>query len=375
MTTAADTLPRVLMVDSERSWRGGEAQVRLLIGGLLEAGCRVGLAAAANSEIARRTRGLAVTHHPVSIRGGIDVAAARHLHGILRTGDYEIVHAHSSHAHGAAALGCVGLRRPPLRVVSRRVDFAVGRHALDRLKYRRGADAYLAISSRVRDVLVEAGVPPACIRLVPSGIDLGRLDRRGDAAALRRELGIPPGTPVIGNVAALAPHKAQWDLLRATRLVRERLGDVRVLVVGEGAMRPRLETLARELGVDDVVRFTGFRDDVVEVMALFDCFVMSSVLEGLGTAIMDAQAMGLPVVATDTGGIPDVVEDGVTGLLVPPGAPDALAAALVRMLTDEALRRRCVEQARGRSTGYDYHRMVYKTLSAYREFLAGRRGG
>jgi glycosyltransferase involved in cell wall biosynthesis len=119
------------------------------------------------------------------------------------------------------------------------------------------------------------------------------------------------------------------------------------------------------------VTFTGFRDDALEFLRVFDCFVMSSRLEGLGTSIMDAQAAGVPVVATRTGGIPDIVAHGRTGLLVPPGDSAALAAAMERMLDDEAIRNKCVTAAVEESRGYDYRQMVYKTVAAYRDLLGG----
>jgi glycosyltransferase involved in cell wall biosynthesis len=105
-------------------------------------------------------------------------------------------------------------------------------------------------------------------------------------------------------------------------------------------------------------------------MSTFTCFVLSSYLEGLGTSVMDAQAMGIPVVATRTGGVPDIVEDGVSGLLVPPRDPAALAAAIIRMLGDAELRQDVVNEALARSRGYDYRHTVYKTLAAYRELGA-----
>jgi glycosyltransferase involved in cell wall biosynthesis len=262
----------------------------------------------------------------------------------------------------------LGARRP-LQVVSRRVDFAVGGNALSRMKYRRGADVYLAISSGVRDALVAGGIPSSRIRLVPSGIDLGKFDGVGDNAYLDAEFAITPGTKVVGNIAALAPHKSQSDLLRAARIVCDRRRDVRFFIVGEGKQESELKSLASALDLGDRVVFTGFRRDVLELLSRFDLFVMSSYLEGLGTSIIDAQAAGIPVVATSTGGIIDIVHEGETGLLVPPRDPVALATAMMRMLDDKALRDKCVTAAREQSKGYDYRSTVYKTIAAYNELL------
>lgn len=362
---------RVLMVDSERTWRGGEAQLRLLMLGLREAGCHVALAAPADSAIAQRTRAESgFVFHPLKISGGVDVGAARRLRRLVV--DYDVVHAHASHAHGVMALATIGLKARPRRVVSRRVDFAVGRTPASAWKYRHGADLFLAISTGVRRALRNGGVPDNRIRLVPSGIDFAKFEGVGGGAHTRATLGLDARTRIVGNVAALAPHKSQADLLRAVAGVCRAHADVHVLIVGEGALRGRLERLRDDLGLAERVTFTGFREDVLDILAGFDVFVMSSYLEGMGTSILDAQALGVPVVATNTGGIPDVVEDGASGLLVPPRDPQALEAAIMRMLADAELRQRCVAEAKRRVSGYDYRRTVYKTLDAYRELCENK---
>lgn len=353
---------RVLMVDSERSWRGGQGQVRLLMSGLLEHGVAVTLASPEDGELARRSASLAIALRPVA-PGPAGVPSLRRA---MASGEFDIVHSHAARAHGAVAFARVGLSRRPCHVVSRRVDFAVARNPVSAWKYRRGADAYIAISEGVRRVLREGGIPDARVRVVMSGIDLAKFDGLRPRDAVRAELGLGPNTLAVGNVAALAPHKAQNDLLRAAASVLAARDDVRFFVVGEGALRPELEALAAGLGIADRVVFTGFRQDALDLLRAFDLFVMSSYLEGLGTSIMDAQALGVPVVATRTGGIPELVEDGVTGLLAAPRNPEALAGAILRMLGDGRLRSACADTARVQSSRYDYRTMVYKTLDAYR---------
>jgi glycosyltransferase involved in cell wall biosynthesis len=363
---------RVLMVDSERTWRGGEAQLRLLVEGLLEDGVAVELAAPPGSEIYKRTRKLDVRFHPVSIAGGMDVVSAWRLRGVIRRGGFDVVHSHASHAHSVAFLACAAIAadRRPRQVVSRRVDFAVATNRLSGVKYRHGADLYLAISNGVRDVLIECGIPAEKIRLVPSGIDLDKFLRVRGNDYVKSEFGIEDDTQVVGNIAALAPHKSQADLIQAAKIVAAEFPNAKFLIVGEGELRARLESLVGELGLGGRVVLTGFREDPLEILSTFSCFALSSYLEGLGTSVMDAQAMGVPVVATRTGGVPDIVEDGVSGLLVPPRDPAALAGAISRLLRDGDLRQRLAKTALARSRGYDYRTTVYKTLEAYRELVA-----
>lgn len=371
-----DTI-RVLMIDSEETWRGGEGQVALLMRGLGDRGIGVSLAAPPRSAIARRAEELGVPFFPLPIASGMDMRAVWTLRGYLRRGQFDIVHCHSSHAHGVAwmALGIAGSAsrdgRParPKLVVSRRVDFPVGRSGFGALKYRRGVDIFLAISKGVREVLVECGVNEEKIELVPSGIDLEKFDHLGDTGYVESEFGLKEGTTVVGNVAALAPHKSQGDFIRAAKIIRDEIPDVRFFIVGEGKLRPALDALVDRLGLGGEVTLTGFRPDVLAILSRFDCFVLSSYLEGLCTSIMDAHALGVPVVATRTGGVPDLVDDGETGLLVPPREPALLAGAVFRMLSDGELRSKCVRRAKEQARRYDYKRMVEQTLDAYRRLL------
>ena len=352
---------RILMVDSERSWRGGQGQVFLLMRGLAELGQHVTLAAPGAGELFKRSAELPVERIPW--RGTAGPASLLELRAIMARGNFDVVHSHASRAHGAIAM--VRALTRACHVVSRRVDFAVARGPLGKWKYHRGADAYIAISNGVRDVLVRGGVNADAITVAPSGIDLEKLERVREPGYLRDEFKLEAGVPVIVNVAALAPHKAQSVLLDALKQLRTRR-QFRCFIVGDGSLRADLEAHCRSLSLADQVTFTGFRSDALEFIRLADVFVMSSRLEGLGTSIMDAQALGTPVVATRTGGIPEIVADGVTGLLAPPGDADALAAALARMLDDAALRESCSRHAQLQAARYDYRRTVYKTLDVYR---------
>jgi glycosyltransferase involved in cell wall biosynthesis len=227
----------------------------------------------------------------------------------------------------------------------------------------------LAISTGVRDVLVRCGVNPDRIKLVPSGIDLDKFERMRDAGYVRNEFLLQNARGIIGNVAALAPHKAQVDFIDAAAVVDQALNGISYLIVGEGELRRKLERKAGERGLADKMIFTGFREDPLEILSIFDCFVMSSRLEGLCTSIMDAQVLGVPVVATHTGGIPDLVENEKTGLLAPPGRPEQLAKAIIRMMTDSELRNSCIRLAKNKAGQYDYRNMVQGTLDAYRAVI------
>ena len=182
----------------------------------------------------------------------------------------------------------------------------------------------------------------------------------------------PHGAPVVGHVAALVPHKGQRHLIEAAHLVIQQMPDVRFLILGEGELRDSLERHVREHHLEKHVFLPGFRTDVLGCMKSFDLFVMSSVTEGLGTALLDAMACGKAIVATRTGGIPEVVEDGETGTLVPPRDHAAMAQAILAMLADDEQRRRMGEAGLARvQARFTVERMVAETAAVYGR-LAGR---
>jgi glycosyltransferase involved in cell wall biosynthesis len=246
------------------------------------------------------------------------------------------------------------------------VDFRV-RGPLSRWKYR-SCHRIIAASRAIAKVLEEAGVPAARLRLVYEGVP-DRPAQQGGAEALR-ELGVPPGSPVVGNVAALADHKDHATLLAAASRVVPRLPDVRFVIVGEGERRRALETLARSLGLGERCIVAGFRRDLDRLIPAFSVFCLSSHMEGLGTSLLDAMTFCVPIVATAAGGIPEVVEDGVTGFLVPIRDPVALAEALFQVLADPKRRSQMASAGRQRYERlFTAERMVDETIGVFEELL------
>ncbi len=179
---------------------------------------------------------------------------------------------------------------------------------------------------------------------------------------------MPEAAPVVGNVAALTAHKDHATLVDAMALLRPRMPEARLVIAGEGELRPALERRVRERGLADRVVFAGFRRDLDSLLPAFSVFCLSSQLEGLGTSLLDAMAFALPVVATAAGGIPEAVQDGVTGRIVPARDPAALADALASVLEDEERRRALGAAGRRRFLErFTADRMVEDTLRVLQE--------
>lgn len=361
-----------LHIDTARTWRGGQNQALLTVNGLRARGDRAALVAHPDGELRRRATTAGLEPIPLVPRGELDFAAAWRLARIVRDLRPDVVHAHDPHALAMAALSrsFAGAAATFALVAARRVDFHLKGHAFSRWKYRQ-VDAILTASEAIRQIVIGDGFSADQVVTVHEGIDI---DRVAGAAPvdLHAELALPAGAPIVGNVAALVPHKGQRHLIEAVPLVLRAVPDARFIVVGEGELRASLERQIHDLGVEPHVCLTGFRRDVPGLIKAFDLFVLCSTTEGLGTSVLDAMACGRAVVGTHAGGIPESVVDDETGVLVPTHDSAALAAAIVRLLRDEALRRRMGEAGRERvEKKFSVERMVEETAAVY-ERLASR---
>jgi glycosyltransferase involved in cell wall biosynthesis len=357
---------RVLSVDLERGWRGGENQVFLLQRGLRE------LAAPVHSTVLCRAgeplaRRLAETGLAVEPVGGTLAALAR-MRSLIRRGLIDVLHAHTGRSHGLCLLAAAGTRVPV--VVTRRVDFPVGTGFAGRWKYGPRVTRFVAISQAIAGILAAGGVDARVITTIPSGVDPART-AAGDGARARRALGLADDEPVVLCAAALVAHKGHRHLLDAWVEVERAVPRAVLLLAGDGDLGASLADRARALGLGRV-RFLGWREDVPDLLAASRAFVMTSVEEGLGTALIDAFFAGVPVVATAAGGIPDLVEDGVTGDLLPVGDHAGVARALVRLLTEPGHGDATAAAARRRAEArFHYRAMAAGYAALYQDLAVG----
>ncbi|HTV01487.1 MAG TPA: glycosyltransferase [Luteitalea sp.] len=360
---------RSLHIDTARTWRGGQNQALLTVKGLRALGHPTMLVAHPEGELLRRAPA-GDDLVPLAPRFEIDFHAAWKLARLIRERTPDILHAHDPHGVALAALA-LGFRMPwppPRLVASRRVDFRLAGNALSRAKYRQ-VDRFICASSAIAAILARDGIARDRVVTVHEGVDLEHV-AEAPPVSLHETFWLPRGAPVVLNVAALVPHKGQRYLIDAFADVVRVVPDARLVILGQGELYESLNTQVHDLGLEKHVFLPGFRTDVLSLMKTADIFVMSSVLEGLGTSLLDAMACARPIVATDTGGIPEVVVHDETGLLVPPRDADSLADALITLLRDE-------ERARMLgAAGYErvHHRfsvarMVSDTVDVYEALL------
>jgi len=362
-------------INTERTWRGGEQQTLFLLLGLRARGHDVALIAPPESPLAERAGAGGLPVHRIRMRGEADPFAVVRIRAIIARGGFDLLHMHTSHAHSLGGLASIGL--PIARIVSRRVDFSIFRNSflgLNRWKYRLGVDRYIAVSGAIRDVLAADGIDPARVSIVRSGVDPARFPEIDRPRAPDPELPFPRESPIVGNIAHLAPHKGQIHLIQAAPRILAREPRVRFLIVGQGDLAPLFRQRIAQLGLEGALVLTGFRNDIGAILARLAVFVMPSIQEGLGTSIVDAMLFGIPVVASRVGGIPEIIEDGVHGILCPPADEEALAEAVVGLVRSPDRARILGERGRKRAREeFSVDRMVGGTARVYAEVLAERR--
>ena len=358
-----------LHIDTARTWRGGQNQVLMTVNGLRAIGHRAALVAHPDGELRRRAaEGLELI--PIAPRTEMDLTAAWRLLRVVRRLSPDVIHAHDAHGLAMAALALslgtgarAGVAEPAL-VAARRVDFHLRGNSLSRWKHRQ-VDCYIAASEAIRQMLLADGVPEDRTVTVHEGIDVEHV-QAAPPVNVHETFWLPHQAPVVGNVAALVPHKGQRHLIEAAHLVVRDIPDVRFIILGEGELREQLERQVREHHLEKHVLLPGFRIDVLGCIKGFDLFAMSSVTEGLGTSLLDAMACSRAIVATRAGGIPEVVEDGVTGILTAPRDHTAMAQAIVRLLGDAKARERMGTAGLARvQEHFTVDRMVAQTAAVY----------
>jgi glycosyltransferase involved in cell wall biosynthesis len=368
----------IVGIDPELGFAGGETQVLGLTLALAREGHRAELICDPAGRLWERARAAQIKCHPLAIRNSLDVPAAIRMRAILKRERYDVIHFHTSRAH-AMAPWTRGFARA--LIVTRRMDYRPNR-LFAPLLFNRAVDRVVAISRGVADSLLEAGVDRSRIVTVPSGVDCDRFHppSSGERAHARASLGIQPEEIVISAIGMLEPRKGHRYLIDAISMLTapgSSAGQgiqLRCIIAGDGSLRGELARQIAETGCSSRVTMLGQTDDVREVLWASDLFAMPSLKEGLGVAVLEAMAVGLPAIASKVGGLGEVVEHDRTGILIEPARPDQLASAIARLADSSQLRSAMGAAARARAeVEYSMNAMAERTMALYRGILAGVR--
>jgi glycosyltransferase involved in cell wall biosynthesis len=309
----------------------------------------------------------------ICLNGSRGAAWVSRMRRLVSSGRFDLIHAHSPVAATAARVG-LGRGGPPIVYTEHNVweRYHPATYWSNMLTFGRNRHVF-AVSDHVRDSIryrfALRGLPMPPVETLYHGIDQASVARWSRRDGVRVELHIPGDAPVIGTVANFKSHKRLDQLLLAVALVRREVPDVRLVMVGQGPLEGELRHLAGSLDLNDRVVFTGFREDAPRVCSTFDVFALSSEHEGLSIALIEALALGKAAVATDVGGLAEVIQDGRQGYLVPVGQESAMASRIVELLRDPKLRARMGAEGRARAAVFDIRNSVHRMERVYQEIL------
>ncbi|HEX5483571.1 MAG TPA: glycosyltransferase family 4 protein [Terriglobia bacterium] len=357
---------KILHLDTGRELRGGQQQILMLARELENRGYYQVIACRAGSFLEARAHqeGIATLGLPLSgIRGLRSIAKLRQM---LRSEKFQIIHAHDGRGQTLSWLASAGL--PVWRIASRRVTFIPRGRTLHHLKYNRGCHGVIAVSKFIRGLLIRSGISPSKIAVIPDGIYFPvKLPDADERKQIRAGFGLDEADFVIGHAGAFTPEKGQEIALQAFKLLEQRLPQARLVLAGEG---PLLETL-QEKWRSTKVRFLGYVNNLSPFMNCLDLFIMPSLSEGLGSAALIAMAHGVPVVASRTGGLPEIVVDGKTGWLAEPGSAANLAERIAAVAVDRRLMEKTGLAAREIAQGFTSDIMAARTKDFYQNVVKG----
>jgi glycosyltransferase involved in cell wall biosynthesis len=361
---------KVLYVDLEREWRGGQSQALLTLRGLRERGHEAELLAARDSPLANRTAEAGVAVHQVP-GVGLRAWAARAIRSLIAKRRFDLVHPNEPHALTAAWLAGAHAHLPLL--LSRRIGFPLQKNTVSRARYR-AVERFLANSKDVARSLIDCGIAEERISIVNEGVEIFPLRTAEQRSKARKHWGVRESEFLFGCVSVFVPEKGQRHLIEALPQVRAVHPEARLLLAGDGACRADLEALAKRLGQTEAVLFPGFVMDVGQVYAALDAFAFPSEFEGLGTALQTAMAAGLPCISTERGALGEVVESERTALVAEPNG-EKFAAMMLRLIDDEGLREKLSDAGRSEvKRRFSVERMVENTILVYEDVLKKRRG-
>jgi glycosyltransferase involved in cell wall biosynthesis len=353
-------------------WGGQENRSLRESAELIRRGHRAIIMCQRGSGLAREAATAGIPSLLVDMKSSADPRAILFAREAVRREKVDIINTHSSRDSWIASLGARFSGRRHAVVRTRHLAIGLRKS----LTYTFLPNMIVAVSEYVRRLFLEKGIEPDKVVTIASGIDMARFDpSRCDGRMVRRELNIGPSEPVVVMVAILRHDKGHYYFVHAAAEVLKNIPAAKFLIVGDGPQKDNIRRYIRELGLGRSVLMTGLRKDIPDVLAASSLYVIPSLREGMGQSTMEAMAMGLPVIASNVGGLPELVKDGETGLLVPPADMTALAGAMKRLLEDQ--KRASVLAERGKDyvrNTYAIGRTVDRTLDLYLELLYGRRG-
>ena len=359
---------QVLHIETGRHLYGGSLQVHYLINGLKKAGVENVLVCEQSSPLAEKVGSDASRIYREKISGDLDLSFIGRLKVIFKHEQPDLIHLHSR--RGCEWLGGIAAKQLGIPVVlSRRVDNPEPK-VLAAIKYRL-YDHIVTISQGILNVLASEGVPQNKLSCVPSAVNIEQYQKAINKQWFEQEFGFEPHSYVIGVVAQLIPRKGHRYLLDVLPGLLKTFPNIKVLFLGQGPEKESLLQKVNDLNLTETVQFAGFRNDLETVLPNLDLLVHPAEMEGLGVSLLQAAVAGVPIIATNAGGMPEIVRHGRTGLLVEPKITEQLRDAIETMLTEPHTAKQMVEEAKKLvEEAFSIPAMVQGNLAVYQRVLA-----
>lgn len=365
---------KILLTTESSGWSGGAAQTVLLAQGLRKRGHEVWIGCRPTSDVFKRAEELRIPLFPIHIRGDMDLISVSRLVGFIMSKKIDVLHAQHAKAHGTGLLTALLTPKRLAFFVTRRVSFPARKHIFSRWKYTsRRINKMIAVSEGIKDVLVEGGVDFNKIRVIYSAVDPKSFTPSSmpQLVTLRKMLGLKAEIPVLIKVANYSDWKGQSVFLQAAARLLANGCKVQFILAGRGNDGPEIAAQLRQLGIEKNVLAMGFRSDVPNLLSLANGSVNAAIDgEGLSGALRESLFLGIPVIATDVSGNRELVEDGVTGRLVPPRDPVALAEAMRWLIENPEEAKQLAREGQKKVESLMLlDRSAQQVESVYREFV------
>jgi len=335
----------VLHTESSKGWGGQENRILKESVGLGKYGIRVIILCQPGSTIEKNACSEGIEVRTCSMRRHYDVSAITYILRLIRKEAIDVINTHSGRDSFLAGIAGRISRRKPVIVRTRHLAIPM----TSRITYSLLPHVVVTVSEYVRRYLIREGVCPENVVTIHTGIDMTKFSPEAVPGNLRQEMGMAEETPLIGTVAILRRKKGYHVLLDAIPLVLKKAPHAIFAFVGDGPQKENISGTIEQLGLSGNVRLLGMRWDIPNVLKSIDIFALPTLQEALGSAFVEAMAMGKPVIGTNVGGVSEVIKDGSNGYLVEPNNAAALSEAILKVLEDPE---------RGRSMGREGRRMV-----------------
>jgi L-malate glycosyltransferase len=360
---------KILHLSTALTWRGGEQQIAYLVDELDKNGQEQVVLCAAGSAMHQYCRNNNIPFKTCRKRSSFDLGFAFAIKKLCREKKFDLIHIHDSHAHTFAILSAVFFANKTKMVLSRRVDFEVSSNLFSKYKYNHPSiKKIICVSDKIRNVLHPVIQQKQKLITIHSGTDVSKFVGKIPKGILRKQFLVGPESLLIGNISAIAAHKDYFTFVdTAEILIYKNKLDARFFIIGDGEQKKQIEDYVREKKLEQYIYFTGFRNDVPDILCELNFFLITSKTEGLGTTILDAFASRVAVVATAAGGVPEIVVKGETGMLSPVADAPDLASNILKLVGNDALKKQLTDRAFEKAKTFDKSETALRTLKVYKE--------